>query len=136
MNRAACAASRLRGQRRSIEKTARWTQLVLERLEDRCLLSDILVASGSTWKYLDDGSDQGTAWQASSFGDSGWRSGPAELGYGDSAEDIVTNTVVSYGPDAKNKYITTYFRDTFNVADPSSDDLLNLGLMRDDGGVV
>ena len=26
-----------------------------------------LIPTGSTWKYLDDGSDQGTAWRANGF---------------------------------------------------------------------
>ena len=35
----------------------------------------------STWKYLDDGSNQGTAWRAPDFDDSNWKSGIAPLGY-------------------------------------------------------
>jgi len=46
----------------------------------------------------------------------GWASGPAQLGYGDGDEA----TVVSYGPDSGSKYITTYFRHTFGVADPGA----------------
>jgi hypothetical protein len=42
-----------------------------------------LVAAGSTWRYLDNGSDQGTAWRQSAFNDSAWSSGLAELGYVD-----------------------------------------------------
>ena len=64
-----------------------------------------LVTTGSTWAYLDDGSDQSTQWRARNFDDSGWASGPADFGYGD---DPVTE--VSYGGDEDNKYITTYFR--------------------------
>ena len=41
-----------------------------------------VLPKGSTWKYLDDGSDQGTAWMTVDFDDSGWASGPALLGYG------------------------------------------------------
>ena len=52
-----------------------------------------------------------TAWIAAGFNDSAWASGPAQLGYGDGDE----TTVVSYGPDANNKYITTYFRRAFLV---------------------
>ena len=37
-----------------------------------------LVSAGSTWKYLDNGSDQGTAWRATPFGDSDWASGSAQ----------------------------------------------------------
>src|SRR5437667_6106078 len=72
-----------------------------------------LVSTGSVWKYLDNGSDQGTGWTAKDFNDGGWASGPGQLGYGDGDEA----TVVSYGSDPNNKYITTYFRLHFNVAD-------------------
>jgi hypothetical protein len=34
------------------------------------LADGTLVQIGSTWKYLDNGTDQGTAWRASSFNDS------------------------------------------------------------------
>lgn len=91
-----------------------------------------LVPVGSVWKYLDNGSDQGTAWQAITFDDSTWASGPAQLGYGDGDE----RTVVGYGPDANFKYVTTYFRRAFTVTDPSSFTALTVRLLRDDGGVV
>ncbi len=91
-----------------------------------------LIEKGSTWKYLDDGSDQGSAWTTAGFDDGSWASGPAQLGYGDGDEA----TVVGYGPDPANKYITTYFRHTFNVDDPSQFDQLTVELLRDDGAVV
>src|SRR5436309_15912870 len=55
----------------------------------------ILVPRGSVWKYLDNGSDQGAAWQGTNFNDSAWASGPARLGYGGDGEV----TAVNYGPD-------------------------------------
>lgn len=88
-----------------------------------------LVPSGSSWKYLDDGSDQGTAWSAPAFDDSSWSNGVAELGYGEGDEA----TVVSFGPDAGNKYITTYFRRSFQVTDPETVERLILWIVRDDG---
>jgi hypothetical protein len=91
-----------------------------------------LVAAGSVWKYLDNGTNQGTAWRASTFGDTTWKSGPAQLGYGDGDEA----TVVSYGTNASKKYITTYFRRAFTVTNPASITALNLSLLRDDGAVV
>ena len=39
-----------------------------------------LIQKGSIWKYLDQGSNQGTAWRAPAFNDSAWASGPAQLG--------------------------------------------------------
>jgi hypothetical protein len=91
-----------------------------------------LVPAGATWKYLDNGSNQGTAWRDASFVDSTWASGPAQLGYGDGDEA----TVVSFGPNSSAKYITTYFRHAFNVTNPAAFTSLNLQLKRDDGAVV
>ena len=90
------------------------------------------VAAGSVWKYLDNGSNQGTAWRANGFNDASWASGPAQLGYGDGDEA----TVVGYGPSANAKYLTTYFRRGFTIGDPSSISALTLNLLRDDGAVV
>ncbi len=92
----------------------------------------VLVAKGSAWKYLDTGVDQGTAWRAVLFVDTTWKSGAAQLGYGDGDEA----TVVSYGPQASRKYITTYFRKSFSVTDPAAFQTLVLNLLRDDGAVV
>ncbi len=91
-----------------------------------------LVPTGATWKYLDNGSDQGTAWRATSFNDSTWPSGPAQLGYGDGDEA----TTVGFGADANNKFITTYFRRAFSVTNAGLFNGLTLRLMRDDGAVV
>ncbi len=94
--------------------------------------SETLINKGATWKYLDDGSDQGTAWTDVAFDDSGWESGPAQLGYGDGDE----NTVLSYGPDGNNKYKTTYFRKEFLIEENSSYNNLTFDFMRDDGIVI
>ncbi len=96
------------------------------------LSAQLIIQQGSSWKYLDDGSNQGTAWRALSFDDSAWASGNAQLGYGDGDE----TTVISYGPSASNKYICYYFRKTFSVADPNANTGLKLSLLRDDGAVV
>jgi len=94
--------------------------------------AETLIAQGAAWKYLDDGSDQGTAWRGVSFDDSGWSTGNAQLGYGDGDEA----KVVGYGPNANAKYVTTYFRHAFDVADASGYVTLQLRLLRDDGAVV
>ena len=91
-----------------------------------------LISTGSIWRYLDDGSNQGAAWQAILFDDSTWRAGAAQLGYGDGDE----TTVVSYGSDPNFKYVTTYFRQAFMIDDPASYSALTVRLLRDDGGVV
>jgi hypothetical protein len=94
-------------------------------------LAESLVPAGSQWKFLDDGSDQGAAWRVPGFDDSAWRNGPAELGYGDNDEA----TVVNGGP-AADRYVTTYFRKSFEVGDVSRYLSLRLRLLRDDGAVV
>lgn len=91
-----------------------------------------LVATGSVWKYVDNGSDQGVAWRSLAFDDTAWASGPAQLGYGD-GDEATTN---SFGPDPNNKYITTYFRHAFTLADPTVFTNLQLRLLRDDGAIV
>lgn len=90
-----------------------------------------LISAGSTWSYLDDGSDQATQWRARGFDDSSWASGPAELGYGDTQ-----TTEISFGGDSSNKHITTYFRHTFNLTDPSLFHRLSMSIQADDGAVV
>jgi VCBS repeat-containing protein len=99
---------------------------------DPMLANQTLVAAGSTWKYLDTGTDAGTAWRDAAYSDAGWASGPAKLGYGDGDEA----TVIGYGPNASNKYVTTYFRRTFDVASIAGLTGLTLRLRRDDGAVV
>ena len=91
-----------------------------------------IIASGSSWKYLDNGSNQGTTWRTTGFNDASWASGNAQLGYGDGDEA----TVVSYGPNSNSKYTTTYFRKTVSVADASGFSGYTLRVKRDDGIVV
>lgn len=85
----------------------------------------------STWKYLDNGSNQGTTWREIVFDDSTWASGPAELGNGDGGEA----TPINLGPSG-TRYATTYFRTTFNVTNISDITSLNVKVMRDDGAIV
>ena len=91
-----------------------------------------LVSLKSAWRYLDDGSDQGTAWRGRTFNDSGWAEGYARLGYGGDGE----STVVSYGNNAQKKHVTTWFRRKFNITSPAAFSGLKLLLSRDDGAVV
>src|SRR4029453_5807973 len=74
-----------------------------------------LISYGSSWKYLDNGSNAGTAWRAVSYSDATWRTANAELGYGDGDE----TTVVRYGSFSSSKYVTTYFRKAISIANVS-----------------
>lgn len=90
------------------------------------------VSTGAEWKYLDDGSDQGTAWTGPAFDDTAWSTGNAQLGYGDGDE----TTVIAGGGTPGNQHITNYFRKSFSVADAGKVIQLRLMLLRDDGAVV
>ncbi len=96
------------------------------------ILTLSLVPRGAVWRYLDNGSNQGTNWISLNFNDASWSSGPARLGYGGDGEV----TTVSYGPSTTAKYITTYFRRAFEVTDTSVFRALKVRLVRDDGAVV
>lgn len=89
------------------------------------------INSGESWKYLDNGSDQGTAWKNPGFNDSSWKQGPAQLGYGEGDEA----TVINYGS-TDHRYITSYYRHTFTVNDPALLKSLDIRMLRDDGAVV
>ena len=92
-----------------------------------------LITSGDLWRYLDTGVQPANSWSMEGFDDATWAEGASELGYGDGDEA----TVVSFGGDAGNKHITTYFRKNVN-ADLSSGVAvgLNLRVKRDDGIAV
>ncbi len=91
-----------------------------------------LLPFGSPWKYLDNGTDQGTAWRTTTFDDAAWANGASPLGYGGDGEV----TTVNYGADADNKYITTYFRKTISIANPSAFVSILGSVRRDDGVII
>ena len=96
-----------------------------------------LVPAGATWRYLDNGSDQGTNWAARIFDDSGWKSGAAELGYADDPTTLVEdNPTPGYDPSDTDRFITTYFRHSFVLTNAQDVSNLQVALLRDDGGVV
>lgn len=87
-----------------------------------------------TWRYNDSGVAPPVSWRiegqvGTSDGFSGPSPGP--LGYG----EPYLQTVVGYGPDASNRYITTYFRKQFGI-DPDEIRALHLRAMYDDGFVA
>lgn len=92
----------------------------------------VLVPMASSWKYLDNGANPGATWKTSDFTDGSWSNGLAQLGYGDGDEQ----TVVGYGGDANNKFITTYFRKTVVVTNVNRIANTMLKLVVGDGVIV
>ena len=105
-----------------------------------------LIPFGAVWKYLANGTNQGTVWRTVGFNDAAWPSGPSQLGYGGGTVAVPTGegdeaTIVPFiDTDAVTagiqKNATTYFRRTFTVTDASAVTALNLSMTYDDGGVV
>ena len=91
----------------------------------------VVVPTGATWRYRDTGIDPGAGWQLPAYDDSAWSSGPAQLGYGDGDEA----TVVQSGPSGAH-YITTWFRHTFSVVDPTQLPSPRVRVLCDDAVVV
>ena len=91
-----------------------------------------LVRRGARWRYRIGREAPPATWNSLGFDASSWRDGPAKLGYGEGDEA----TLISFGGDRDNKYVTTWFRHEFEVDDPAAFDSLDLELLRDDGAVV
>ena len=98
-------------------------------------VSDIYITDTDTWKYLSDGSNQGTAWYGTGYNDTAWSSGAAELGYGDTQTTDV-GFIYTDAPTNTQKNITTYFRKSFTVTDHTLYNDLSLEAIRDDGMIV
>ena len=90
-----------------------------------------LIPPNAIWRYLDTGTNLGTAWRGAEFDDSLWNSGAAQLGFGDGDEV----TVINGGP-SNARYRTTYFRSRFVIADLGALTNFAARLLRDDGAVV
>src|SRR5258705_8986136 len=70
------------------------------------LLAESLIPRGSAWRYLDNGSNQGTNWIGPAFNDAAWSNGPARLGY----RGLGRLDPLSFRPHAKDEYNPTPFR--------------------------
>ncbi len=112
-----------------------WPLLVamwlVQPLSAKADVQTLVDAFAANWRYLDNGSNQGTAWRARVFNDRSWNIGISILGYGYGGEATVIN---SGFPGAH--FITSYYRHTFNVINPADYVDLTLTVLRDDGAVV
>jgi hypothetical protein len=95
----------------------------------------VLSPLGAVWKYLDDGSDQNTAWQGTNFNDSTWASGPGRLGFGTDAS--ATTTIRKFLSGTSGPQITNYyFRRSIIVTNPADFETIQFRYQRDDGCVL
>ncbi|QDT57320.1 hypothetical protein Pan44_53880 [Caulifigura coniformis] len=89
----------------------------------------IEAGAGTVWKFLGDGSEPGANWTREAFDDSGWKSGPAPIGYGEPS--LATRLEFT-----ANKPITTYFRRQFEIPKSAPLQTLLCVMCVDDGAVV
>jgi hypothetical protein len=80
----------------------------------------MLVERGSVWRYLDTGVTPSSSWKTVAFDDTAWRAGAARLGYGGDGEETKIRCTAAEvcDPAAPSKFITSYFRRTFEVGKP------------------
>ncbi len=100
-----------------------------------------IVPMDGEWKYFAEGRAPADQWAASDFDDSGWRQGPALLGFG--TDNNITTELPRNGEKEgadDDSWNTFYFRHAFDYTPASEPDVdagvLSLQITRDDGVVV
>ncbi len=88
-----------------------------------------LVPKHAGWRYVDNGKYPGEAWPKLEYDDAGWPVGNAPLGYGDEVATPI-------GEGRATHPITTWYRRSFSLTDPTLYQSLWLGLKADDAAVV
>ena len=85
-----------------------------------------VVARGSAWSVREDGVAPDPSWTSTSYDDSAWRRGRAQLGFGDGDE----STVLAKG---RTSY---YLRHAFQLPSGATYADASVSLLRDDGAIV
>ncbi len=110
--------------------------------------AEILLDLSTEWRYLDNGTDPAaslssvTAWTASGFDDSSWKSASGKFGSKSgslaavSGCDTPTVLIDLYGSDGTTVIPTYFFRTTFTVDDVSAIGALSFDMLADDATVV
>lgn len=86
----------------------------------------VLIADRSQWRYFKGAAEPPAGWRERAFDDAAWPTGHTPIGYG---EDFIATELA----DMQGAYTTIYLRRSFNVADPSGFDRLELEVHYDDG---
>jgi hypothetical protein len=91
--------------------------------------------TGSEWKYLDNGIDQGNSWEEIDYDDAGWSLGKTPAGFGSILKTQIVTTL-DFGAQASNKHPTYYFRKTINIDDPDQFGHFVFDMHVDDAAIV
>lgn len=88
-----------------------------------------IIETGGNWKYYNQGNIHNSGWPNSNYNDFFWSERPTKIGYGVGDEA----TTISYGSDVDNKYISTYFRKSFNLISPRD---IQCSIKKEEGAVI
>ncbi len=88
-----------------------------------------LLAFGSSWRWYYSAADPAPGWTADGYDDSTWGTGPGEFGFGEPKGTVITTA-------AAPRPLTSYYRTTVTVADPSQFTSINLDVIRNSGAAV
>jgi hypothetical protein len=86
----------------------------------------------SDWWYWDLGGEPEPGWKDDWYPEGPWKAGFGPFGYG----ETYLQTVISYGTDPSHKHISSYFKEYFNLYNPSAVTQMIAEVMYDDGVVV
>ena len=115
------------------------TALVVNATTAGTTTEELLPYQSAGWRYYDSldpaSRDLGTLWRTGAYTETAdWKTGPAELGYGDGDEatQIADNPDPVYNAGASDKFATAYFRRTVEVTDLYNITGVELSLIYDD----
>lgn len=104
---------------------------------------DSIISRSSSWKYHYADSQPKGNWTALKYTDSNWKTGNGYMGFDESNKNrgFSYNTPIAYNKKGGElgdsaKYITAYFRNTFNIEDTSIIKSLTANIVYDDGAAV
>ena len=104
-------------------------------MSGQSIVNVVNIPLGSTWRYYNTNSAPPGSWTNRIYDDSAWRTGATPMGY-PQPDGVTFSTVLNYGSDSTNKWISYYFRNTFVVTNLDGITNMALGLNRDDGAVI
>lgn len=107
-------------------------KVTVQKDPDTTLEPVSVIDRDSEWSYYYDADAPDGGWKDVAFDASGWQKGKGAIGYGSSG--ITTN--LNPSPIAAERPRAAYFRNTFEIVDPSQVSQLTLNAMADDGVVI
>lgn len=99
----------------------------------------VLSPLGASWRFLDDGSEQGSIWRGPGFNDSTWNSGAGRLGFGSDASPVATTLrryVQQSGTNTSRQVTNFYFRRGFVASNLTDFASVQFRYQRDDGCIL